>query len=86
MKCAFAQFSDLSCDLSYTGYISQMETTLTIRLPKRQREALKRRAAAEKRTESALVRELIDREMQRAFDFQRVRHVVGSVASPRKPG
>jgi len=61
-----------------------METTLTIRLPKRQREALKRRAAAEKRTESALVRELIDREMQRAFDFQRVRHVVGSVASPRK--
>ena len=61
-----------------------METTLTIRLPKRQREALKRRAAAEKCTESALVRELIDREMQRAFDFQRVRHVVGSVASPRK--
>jgi predicted DNA-binding protein len=61
-----------------------METTLTIRLPKRQREALKRRAAAEKRTESALVRELIDREMQRGFNFERVRHLVGSVASPAK--
>ncbi len=35
-----------------------METTLTIRLPAKQREALTRRAAPEKRTESALVRDL----------------------------
>jgi hypothetical protein len=61
-----------------------METTLTIRLPRRQREALKRRAAAEKRSESALVREMIDREMQREFDFERVRHLVGSIASRPK--
>jgi plasmid stability protein len=59
-------------------------TTLTIRLPKRQREALRRRAAAEKRTESALVREIIDREMQRGFEFGRVRQLVGSIAS--RPG
>ena len=56
--------------------------TLTIRLRAKQREALRRRATAEKRSESALVREMIDREMQRGFDFERVRHLVGSVVSP----
>jgi hypothetical protein len=61
-----------------------METTLTIRLSAKQREALKLRAAAEKRTESALVRELIDREIPPGFDFDRVRHLVGSIASPPK--
>jgi hypothetical protein len=61
-----------------------MGTTITIRLPVKQREALRRRAAAEKRSESALVREMIDRAMQRGFDFERVRHLVGSVASSSK--
>jgi hypothetical protein len=61
-----------------------VETTLTIRLPTKQREALRRRAAAEKRSESALVRDLIDREIQRGFDFDSVRHLVGSIASQPK--
>jgi hypothetical protein len=61
-----------------------METTLTIRLPRKQREALRHRAAAEKRSESALLRDLIDREIQRGFDFDRVRHLVGSIASRPK--
>ena len=61
-----------------------METTLTIRLPRKQREALRRRAAAVNRSESALVREMIDREVQRGFDFDRVRHLVGTIASRRK--
>jgi hypothetical protein len=61
-----------------------MENTLTIRLSTAQRRLLKRRAAAEKRSESALVRELIEREMRSGFDFQRVRHLVGSVASSPK--
>jgi predicted DNA-binding protein len=61
-----------------------METTLTIRLPAKQREALRRRASAEKRSESAIVREMIEREMQRGFDFERVRHLVGSVVSSPK--
>ena len=61
-----------------------MDSTLTIRLAKAQREAIRRRARAEKRTESALVREMIRREIQRGFDFERVRHLVGSVASPPK--
>lgn len=61
-----------------------METTLTIRLSARQREALKRRAAAEKRSESGLLREMIDRELQRGFDFDRVRDLVGRISSPPK--
>jgi hypothetical protein len=61
-----------------------VQTTLTIRLSAKQREALRRRAAADKRSESALVRDLIDREIQRGFDFDRIRHLVGSIASPPK--
>jgi len=61
-----------------------METTLTIRLPKAQRAALKRRAAAEGRSESALVREMLDREINQGFDFERVRHLIGSVRIDRK--
>jgi plasmid stability protein len=40
-----------------------MTQTLTIRLPAAQRKALRARAAAAGRTESALVRELIDRQL-----------------------
>jgi hypothetical protein len=61
-----------------------VQATLTIRLSAKQREALRRRAAADKRSESALVRDLIDREIQRGFDFDRIRHLVGSIASPPK--
>ena len=63
---------------------SSMETTLTIRLSAKQREALRRRAAAEKRSESALVRDLIEQEIKRGFDFDRVRYLVGSIASRPK--
>lgn len=61
-----------------------MDTTLTIRLPAAQRRALQRRAAAAKKSESALVRDLIEREMQQGFDFDRVRHLAGSVTRDPK--
>jgi hypothetical protein len=61
-----------------------MQSTLTIRLSAKQRDMLRRRAAGEKRSESALVRDLIDREISRGFDFKRVRHLVGSIASSPK--
>ena len=61
-----------------------METTLTIRLSKKQGDALKRRARAEGRTASALVRDMLDREIKRGFDFERVRHLIGSVRIDRK--
>ena len=64
--------------------LPSMDTTLTIRLSKANRAALKRRAAAEKRSESALVREIIDREINRGFDFEKVRHLAGSVTLDRK--
>lgn len=59
-----------------------MDTTLTIRLPAAQRRALQRRAAAARQSESALVRDLIDRAMQQGFDFERVRHLAGSITRP----
>ena len=71
----------LHCVLRWLTFIL-MDTTLTIRLGTKQREALRRRAAAERRSESALVRDMIDREIQRGFDFGRIRHLVGSIASP----
>lgn len=60
-----------------------METTLTIRLPKAFRQALKRRAISEKKSEAAVVREILSREMDRGFEFERVRHLVGSVSIDR---
>ncbi len=41
-----------------------MDSTLTIRLPSSQRQALQTRAKAVKKTEAALVRELIEREIR----------------------
>jgi hypothetical protein len=61
-----------------------METTLTIRLPRSQRAALKRRAKAEGSSESELVRAMIEREIGGGFHFDRVRHLIGSVQIDRK--
>jgi predicted transcriptional regulator len=61
-----------------------METTLTIRLSKKQRDALNRRARAEGRSASAVIRDLLERETTGGFDFERVRHLAGSVRIDRK--
>lgn len=63
-----------------------METTLTIRLPKKQREALKRRANALNKSESEIVRELIDRETEQSSLRDRVRHLIGSLDSSQTVG
>jgi plasmid stability protein len=55
---------NLSSVPSYNDQISSMTETLTIRLPAAQRRALRARAAAAGRTESALVRELIDLQLR----------------------
>jgi predicted DNA-binding protein len=57
-----------------------MDSTLTIRLPKKQREVLKELARITGRSESAVVRELIDREARSGFDFDRVRDLAGSLS------
>jgi hypothetical protein len=61
-----------------------MASTLTIRLPESQREALKRRALALKTTESALVRELVEREVGDTPFGERIGDWAGSVNSPRR--
>ena len=61
-----------------------MNTVLTIRLPDARRKALQRRATAANKSESVLVRELIEREMQAGLDFERVRYLIASVASDSK--
>jgi len=48
----------LSRTLSYTMHVSPMTEALTIRLPAEQRRALRVRAAATKKSESQVVRDL----------------------------
>lgn len=61
-----------------------MSSTLTIRLPLAQREALKRRAAALKKTESALIRDLVDREIEMAPLATLVEKWAGTVDSRKR--
>lgn len=63
-----------------------MDTTLTIRLPKKQREALRRRAVALRKTESEIVRELIDRETEQSSLRERVSQLIGSLDSSKTIG
>ncbi len=60
-----------------------MDTSLTVRLSKKHRAALRRRAVAEKKSESAIVREMIEREIKPGFDYERVRHLIGSLRIDR---
>jgi predicted DNA-binding protein len=61
-----------------------MNTTLTIRLPREQREALRKRAAALNKSESDLVRALISRDLSEATLLERAARLVGSVDSRTK--
>ena len=63
-----------------------MDSTLTLRLSSAQRAALKRRAKAEGKSESALVREILTGETQRGFDFERVLPLIGGLNAPPRHG
>lgn len=56
-----------------------MTTTLTIRLPKEQRAALRKRATSLRKTESELIRSLIERDLSMTSILARVGELVGSV-------
>ena len=58
-----------------------MTSTLTIRLPKEQRAALRKRAISLRKSESELVRALIDRDLSSAMMLERVADLVGSLDS-----
>ena len=59
-----------------------MKTTLTIRLPGSQRRALSSKAAAAGKTESAIVRELIERELAEQTVGERVGALFGCLSLP----
>ena len=57
-----------------------MTTTLTFRMEEKQREKLRKRAAALGKSESALVREILDRELENRPLGERVAHLAGSIS------
>ena len=61
-------------------------STLTIRLPKAQREALKRSAAALKKTESEYIRDLLARDLDTRTLGERIGHLAGSIDSSQSTG
>ena len=63
-EAAFEYGPELSCVLSYATQPADVTETLTIRLPAAQRKALRARAAATGKSESELVRELIDTKLR----------------------
>ena len=63
-----------------------MSSTLTIRLPSALREALKHRAAALKKSETALIRELIARELSEPDWNEIISRFAGSVDSNESNG
>lgn len=61
-------------------------STLTIRLPQQQREALKRCAKALKKTESEYIRDLLQRDLDSRPFGERAGHLAGCVDSTRASG
>ena len=63
-----------------------MTTTLTFRMEKEQREKLRKRAAALGKSESELLREILDRELDERPLSERIGHLAGSISLPRDKG
>jgi Arc/MetJ-type ribon-helix-helix transcriptional regulator len=61
-------------------------STLTIRLPSEQREALKRSAKALKKTESEYIRELLQRDLDTRPFGERAGHLIGCLDSSQTVG
>ena len=59
-----------------------MNSTLTIRLDKKQRDALRKRARAESRTESEVARDLLAAGLQNAPEWEDISDLLGSVKLP----
>lgn len=74
-----------SCSMSCKLYSILVNTsTLTIRLPMEQREALKRSAKALKKTESEFIRDLLARSLDVRTMGERVGHLAGSIDSSKR--
>jgi hypothetical protein len=60
-----------------------MDSTLTIRLDKKHRDALRKRARAEKKSESQLVRELLAVGLEQSYTWDDIKHLAGSIELPK---
>ena len=60
-----------------------MGTSFTIRLPERQREALRKRAKAMKSSESAWVRHIIEKDLENSCLQEQLGDLIGSLDSGR---
>ena len=61
-----------------------MTTTLTFRLEAEQRKKLRKRAAMFGKTESAYLREILDRELEERPMSERIGHLKGTLSFPVK--
>ena len=59
-----------------------MNSSLTIRLDQKQRDALRKRARAESRTESEVARDLLAAGLQNAPEWEDISDLLGSVKLP----
>jgi len=77
----------IAVGVTHACYNSPMGKTLTIRLDKKQDEALKQRVRATGKTRSEIVRELIDRGLEEESLGQRVGYLEGvlDVPEPKDP-
>lgn len=62
------------------------ESTLTIRLPKSQRETLRRSAKALKKSESAYIRDLLARDQEKRTIAERIGSLAGALDSSQTNG
>lgn len=70
-----------------TLHFNVMESsTLTIRLPKEQRQALKRAASALNKSESNYIRDLLQRDLDMRSFGERAGHLAGCVDSSKSAG
>ena len=59
-----------------------MTTTLTFRLPKKQREKLRSKAKALGQSEAALLRDILNRELEPRTLGERIAHLKGKLGEP----
>jgi hypothetical protein len=59
-----------------------MDSTLTIRLDKKHRDALRQRARAENKNESEIARELLANGLEQSIIWEDISHLKGSVRLP----
>ena len=61
-----------------------MDSTLTIRLGKQQRETLSKRARALQKTESEVAREILKDGLEQSYSWDDIKHLAGCLKLPKE--